>query len=72
MTGRGVARYIEDMHEQLAERRRHESALHEEIKRLEKEVSKLSVEQGASQIDSILAGAEEWNGSHIAVSYNFV
>ncbi|MBE0645493.1 MAG: alanine--tRNA ligase [Bacteroidetes bacterium] len=68
VTGRGVAQYIERMHEQLAERRRHEAALHDEIKRLEKELSKLSVEQGASQIDSILGAAEEWNGSRIAVA----
>ncbi|MFZ1730248.1 MAG: alanine--tRNA ligase [Bacteroidota bacterium] len=68
VTGRGVALYIDRMQQQLDDRRRHESTLQEEIKRLEKELSKVSLEQGASQIDSIIDSAEEWNGSRIAVS----
>ncbi|MFA6233795.1 MAG: alanine--tRNA ligase [Bacteroidota bacterium] len=68
VTGRGVAHYIDKLHHHLIERRRHEAVLHEEIKRLEKELSKVSLEQGASEIDSIIESAEAWNGSRIAVA----
>ncbi len=68
VTGRGVAQYIERMHQQLEDRRHHEAELHEQIKHLEKELAKRSLEQGASQIGGVIDAAEAWNGSRIAVA----
>ncbi|MBR9974248.1 MAG: alanine--tRNA ligase [Bacteroidetes bacterium] len=68
VTGRGVARYIERLQEKLDDGVRREHDLHEQIKQLEKEIARLSLASSAGEIDGILAGAEEWNGSRIAVA----
>ena len=68
VTGRGVARYIERMQEKLEDGMRREHDLHEQIKQLEKEIARLSLASGAEALDGIIGGAEDWNGSRIAVA----
>jgi alanyl-tRNA synthetase len=68
VTGRGVAHYIERMHRQLDEHRHREAELHEQIKLLEKELAKRSLEQSALEIDGVIDAAEPWNDSRIAVA----
>lgn len=68
VTGRGVQEYITRLHEQITEQEQQEVELHERIKQLEKEVAKAALEQGAGEIDGLVAKAEEWKDSRIAVA----
>lgn len=68
VTGKGVLRYIEHVHDQLAESRRQEELLREEVKKLEKDLARRSLDEGASQIDSIIDAARECHGGRIAIS----
>ncbi len=68
VTGRGVRRYIFQLHDELAEQEHRQEELQERIKQLEKELSRASLEQGAGEIDSVITSAEAWNDSRIAVA----
>ncbi|MCB2206573.1 alanine--tRNA ligase [bacterium] len=68
VTGRGVRKFISTLEQDIAKEKKREEELHEEIRRLEKELSRATVEQGAGQIDDIIAKAEPWNDSRIAVA----
>ena len=59
---------ISPLHEQSSEQQKQEADLHEKIKQLEKEVAKAALEQGAGEIDGLIANAEPWKDSRIAVA----
>jgi alanyl-tRNA synthetase len=68
VTGRGVLRNIERLQEQLEERRLHEEQLQEQLRHLEKEIAKATLAQGAEAMESVVANAESWKESRIAVA----
>lgn len=68
VTGRGVLAHIAQLRRRLEEGETRESALHEKIRHVEKELARLELAQGASRIDEIIAGAEEWDDHHIVVA----
>ncbi len=68
VTGRGVLHYIDEMQQRQEQQQAREEQLHERIKQLEKEVAKQALQQGAAQIDALIAAGEEWNGGRIVVA----
>jgi len=68
VTGRGVLRYIERLHVRFAEQRVKEEELLHRAKQLEKEVSRIALQQGTGRIDQLLAQAEAWNDGNIVVA----
>ncbi len=68
VTGRGVMQYIARLHSQVSDQRAKEAELVERARHLEKELGKLAVEQGASQIGTLIDKAEDLNGSRLVVA----
>ncbi|MDX9758523.1 MAG: alanine--tRNA ligase [Bacteroidota bacterium] len=68
VTGRGVLAYIARLQQRLVEGDLRESALHEQLRHAEKELARVSLAQGASQIDDLVARAEDWDGHRLAVA----
>ena len=68
VTGRGVLHYIERLHSQAANQRGKEAELIDRVRQLEKELAKFAVEQGASQIGSLIENAEDLNGGRLVIA----
>ena len=68
VTGRGVLAHIARLQQRLADGEARETALHEQLRHVEKELARAALAQGASRIDALIDGAEDWNGSRIAVA----
>jgi len=68
VTGRGVDQYLQSLQQLIVERDNAADQLHDRIKSLEKEVSRLSLQQSGSQLDRLLAGAEQWEGANLVIA----
>jgi alanyl-tRNA synthetase len=68
VTGAGVLRAIDELHEALARKDADAEALHEKIKHLEKDIARHALNQSASLLDQLVAGAPLWNGAALAIA----
>lgn len=68
VTAEGVAKYILELHRKLDEQEQASETLHETIHRLEKELSRYTLQSAESEIEKLVAGARMWNDSRIVVA----
>jgi alanyl-tRNA synthetase len=68
VTGRGVERYILDLHERIERERAHADELAERAKQLEKELAKASLAQAGDMLQGLIDGAPRHEGAAIVVA----
>lgn len=68
VTAEGVAKYIRELHRKLDEQEQSSETLHDTIHRLEKELSRYTLQSAESEIEKLVASARMWNGSRIVVA----
>ncbi|MBL0173869.1 MAG: alanine--tRNA ligase [Ignavibacteria bacterium] len=68
VTGQGVLREIDGLHDALRRKDADAEGLHDRIRQLEKELSRFALQQAAGALDALITAAPDWEGAKIIVT----